>query len=183
MPYCFVSLPKTGLANRLFPWARCKLFSLHSGARMLAPRWFQLKVGPLLRGETDLRNYSGMFRAAPEEISGFERVWTLATCPQVEEAGADSRGSRSLVRFEGVGEYFRSLNRYNGVLNRELERPCGPNGSTRPRKPGCARRHSRTVGGLSNGAIGNGPDPARWHPHAYVVVDRHAPLGAAASRR
>jgi hypothetical protein len=93
---------------------------------MLAPRWFQFKVGPLLRGETDLRTYSGMFRATQEEISGFERVWTLATCPQVEEAAADSRGGRSLVCFEGTGEYFRPLNGYNGVLKRELEKAVRP---------------------------------------------------------
>jgi hypothetical protein len=89
---------------------------------MLAPRWTQIKIGPLLRGETDLRCYTGQFCASHHEVGGLHRYGVLATHHMVPESQRRlDAGHRSLIVFEGVARYFEPLNGYNAILRRELE--------------------------------------------------------------
>src|SRR4029453_184268 len=37
MIVCRARLPRAGLGNRLFPWARCRVFSLATGVSVLGP--------------------------------------------------------------------------------------------------------------------------------------------------
>src|SRR5438105_4171690 len=78
--YCAARLPRAGLANRLFPYARCLVYSQRHGLPMLAPRWSQIKIGPLLRRETDSRLYNGMFSRPNWQLGGLRRlfVWLVA---------------------------------------------------------------------------------------------------------
>src|SRR5690606_15086755 len=102
-----------GLGNMLFPWARAQLWARSTGAQVLAPTWPQLKLGPILRRERDLRLYSFQFRAAADELTGLARATALAVCRHVDEAGRELRPGFSRAglvrRFAGLGDYFSSL--------------------------------------------------------------------------
>ncbi len=127
MIFCMAKLPNAGLANRLFPWARCKLFSLDRGVPMLVPAWSQLKLGPALRGETDWRFYRGLFRPAPGETAGIRKFMVKATHDVIpEQAISNGLPGRALVLFEGFGDYFATLNGRNELLHRELRRAVRP---------------------------------------------------------
>ncbi|MEM1165364.1 MAG: hypothetical protein AAGI30_03640 [Planctomycetota bacterium] len=55
-------LPSFGLGNLLIPWARAEVFRrTHEGCGMLAARWTQPKIGPILRLERDWRFYHNLF--------------------------------------------------------------------------------------------------------------------------
>ena len=74
-----------GFGNRLYPWARCHLFSLRDGVPMLAPRWWwPPRVTPLVQAPPPLREWPGHLyvhgiRALPEYIDGVRRTWIMAT--------------------------------------------------------------------------------------------------------
>src|SRR5882724_5405748 len=74
MLYCEAVLPRTGLGNRLFPWARCRVFSFTNQAPMLSPRWAQLKIGPLVRGEVDRRFYFDLFKPGADDLRGIRKL-------------------------------------------------------------------------------------------------------------
>ncbi len=60
-----------GLGNLLFPWARAHLSAKNFGGRVVWPSWSSLKPARLLRGDLDMRWYSGLFRPPHEGyISG-----------------------------------------------------------------------------------------------------------------
>jgi len=57
----FFRIGGPGLGNLLFIWARAFARSLETGALLIDPVWHQLKVGPILRRERDLRTYLDVF--------------------------------------------------------------------------------------------------------------------------
>ena len=126
MLYCRALLPRTGLANRLFPWARCLIFSHLHQARMLAPTWAQVKLGPLLRREKDPRFYHNLFKTRTGDIRGLQRLWIMATAQHRKEPEnfsvppQNTSGKNTLVTFEGTQAYFRDLNGWNGFLSEAL---------------------------------------------------------------
>ena len=129
MSYCRVKMPVAGLANRLFPWARCKLFSLQHRVRMLAPNWLQLKIGPTLRGESDPRLYGGQFRPAPGELWGLRKYAIIGACQSVKEPGDSDQTlfeNGTVVVFEGMKKYFDPLNEHVTLLRAELVKSVRP---------------------------------------------------------
>ena len=50
-------LGREGLAHSLLAWARCVVWCHQTGAKMISPRWFKLRIGPYIRRERDKRNY------------------------------------------------------------------------------------------------------------------------------
>lgn len=126
MIYCHAVLPRSGLGNRLFPWARCRIFSYVNDIPMLAPRWTQIKVGPLLRGESDLRFYHNLFKRRPEQIGGMKKIWLLLfskKLPEPEDLCLYKKGVFSgnvIVVFKGEKGYFGKLNGWDQFLMKEL---------------------------------------------------------------
>ncbi len=116
-------LPPSGLANRLFPWARCRIYCLGHHIPMLAPTWSQVKIGPLLRRERDLRIYHNLFKRSSDLIAGSRKQWILLTNKRVQErtefdCGPKLRGG--IVIFSGLRDYFGSLNGKHKLLLAEL---------------------------------------------------------------
>ena len=69
---CAAHFPRgTGLGNRLFYWARARLFCLEHGLPMVAPRWWRPALGHLLRGTVSPERFAGqialagLFQAGP----------------------------------------------------------------------------------------------------------------------
>lgn len=58
-------LPRTGLGNKLYLWARGWAFARLNGLRFQCYGWTRLKAGPLLRREKSSRLYLGQFRREP----------------------------------------------------------------------------------------------------------------------
>lgn len=53
---------------------------------MISPLCSQIKYGLLLRGESDLRIYSGLFRKVHNEINGIHQILTTRAIQQFAEA-------------------------------------------------------------------------------------------------
>ena len=115
-----------GLGTRLFPWARCKVFSQLHNCPMIAPQWVQWRVGPLLRGGIDLHSYHrqillmGLFRE-----NGYVRRSTLRTAgptahiaePERLSAAPDlPKSGTAIVRFEGPGRFFEDFAEHRALL-------------------------------------------------------------------
>lgn len=122
--YCRAILHKSGLGNRLFPWARCRLFSFLNDIPMLSPAWSQIKVGPLLRRESDLRLYHNLFLKREGDISGLKRLWlenTLSSVPETANSNSPSRKGNGIIKvFQTEGDRFGSLNGGHEFLLAEL---------------------------------------------------------------
>src|SRR5258708_5283640 len=121
MHYCRAVLPRTGLGNRLFPWARCRVFSFTNKVPMSSPRWAQLKVGPLVRGESDRRLYFDLFKPGTDEVRGIRRLrLQLFSRREEEDARAAANGMTVVKVFAGEQERFQPLNGWDQFLHDEL---------------------------------------------------------------
>lgn len=54
-------LPRAGMCNKLLVWARAYSFSRINNLPLYVYRWSDFKVGPMVRKERSLRNYSNVF--------------------------------------------------------------------------------------------------------------------------
>ena len=115
-----------GLGTRLFPWARCKIFSELNQLPMLAPRWVQLRVGPLFRGGIQWQAYHrqillvGQFRRNGY-VSGFRRR-ALKSALRLKEPDTLERQvfpafeRPTIVCFTGYGDLFADLQGHRDFL-------------------------------------------------------------------
>ena len=81
---CTAHFPRgTGLGNRLFYWARARLFCREHGLPMVAPRWWRPALGHLLRGTVSPERFAGqialagLFQAGPEDLPWHWRLGPL----------------------------------------------------------------------------------------------------------
>ncbi len=126
----------SGLGNRLWPWARCRLFSELHGIPMLRTTWaWPMRLGPLVKQRMDIRSwpghlYLGQFRSARREVGGLRRLGALVRLPELPEpddlAAPYTNSSDGIVRFTGEGRMFGDLIGREATLRgalRELTRP------------------------------------------------------------
>lgn len=121
MNYVYVKTPRSGLGNQLFVWARAVKFSELNHATLLSPSFFKFKIGPILRGERDIRFYNDLFVRHENEISGIKKFYIFWRCPKISESdfdqqmqqvGFDNNNPRLIV-FERTKESFSELNSYH----------------------------------------------------------------------
>jgi hypothetical protein len=58
----WAKLPRAGLGNKLYVWARALAFARINGGSLFVSSWTHLRLGPILRGERSWRLYLGAFR-------------------------------------------------------------------------------------------------------------------------
>lgn len=117
-----------GLGNLLFPWARSILASQKYGLTPISPTWFQIKVGPILRREADLRFYFDLFKKNPHEISGMRKLFYLLKHSLVTEDYLvylksciyPLKNETKIVVFEGLKDYFNSMIMEHAFIYDEL---------------------------------------------------------------
>lgn len=128
MIYCQSVFQKgSGLGTRLFPWARCRIFSHLNDVPMLYPQWVQPRVGPLIRGGIDLNCYTNqillyrLFNKRDKEIGGAQRLFIQVTAKR--EAEPDDLNERvnenykkAIIEFRGDKEHFRNLDGWDEFL-------------------------------------------------------------------
>jgi hypothetical protein len=85
-----------------------------------------MKIGPLLRRESDLRIYHNLFRNTPDDIGGIKKAWLQYLATEQEEPaqigcleGVDAVGT-VMVKFDGWRDYFARLNGWNEWLHQEI---------------------------------------------------------------
>jgi hypothetical protein len=113
--YALPIIGRSGLGNNLLPWARAEIFSRRTGARILAPRWTMLRVGPYIRREPEKRRY-GKFFYAKDHVHGLRRAVIRAAAKYLSEddalgeAAAQDQSIRpNVVVFEGTRNLFQPL--------------------------------------------------------------------------
>lgn len=126
MIFCRAILHNAGLGNRLFPWARCRVFSHVHHVPMLRPTWAQLKIGPFLRGESDLRLYLHWTKTVPTEIGGIRKIWVRLIAQELPEPHGNRDKNLSVnhgyevVTFRGERDHFADLKGWSEFLMRSL---------------------------------------------------------------
>lgn len=133
MLYAQAKLPRSGLANQLFVWARAAKFCMENNAILLKPCFSQLTLGPWLRGQKDKRTYLGLFKTDPErEVAGFKNLCVRAFAQQMGfEAWRKTQGGpvsarRRIVAFQREGEKFTEINGWSAPLADWLVRIARP---------------------------------------------------------
>ncbi len=120
----FARIGGVGLGNLLFPWARSLAFHCDNGGQLIWPTWTQFKIGPLLRGELDLRNYRTLFEPTAKYAVGYQKAILLSTKRQVSEGDAlrmpQSAWRNRVIRFEGMKDGFAALNKWRMSITGEL---------------------------------------------------------------
>ena len=80
-----------GLGNKLFPWARCRIFSHVHGIPMLAPAWFQIPKGlfvPIFEKKYYFKTFfHNLFKRDGRngDIKGLKKLWLNCTAEVKEE--------------------------------------------------------------------------------------------------
>jgi hypothetical protein len=115
----------TGLSNRLFIWARAYLHCVGKSAQLIAPKWTEVRRGPILRG--------GLLTGGLPILSIPGKIWLFANFdPRAYESAPKERlefvtenewrpGVRAVV-FSGYGDLFTDLRGQHEVLRKELTR-------------------------------------------------------------
>ena len=92
---------------------------------MLSPAWRQLPVGPLLRGEADLRHYSDLFLPGCDEVIGAKKILIKISSRRATEEedcrlAFRDKGRPVLKVFAGEQDRFLNLNDWHELLRSEL---------------------------------------------------------------
>ncbi len=124
------------MGNRLFFWARCRIFAHRHGAQMIAPLWFRPAIGPLLRGGIDYRTYLKrivlfrLFQRRSDDLRWIYGLWNRMNprCLKLHEDDLDQIHSNSLpkdhpvhILFDCPIFSFSPLNGWELFLLRELQ--------------------------------------------------------------
>lgn len=112
--YAYAVLPKTGLCNMLFPWARAAIFARNNSCEMIAPQWVKIgRLGPWIRGEIDKRYYINQF-TSNNYIVGIRRMMLLIFM-------------RQRIRFfSGIGQGFDAICEEGEFLRAQLYKIASP---------------------------------------------------------
>jgi hypothetical protein len=73
----FARISGSGLGNCFYTYFHAVVLAQQFGGTVIAPPWLNIKLGPLLRGESSKRLYWRMFKPFPGEIYGFDKLVTL----------------------------------------------------------------------------------------------------------
>lgn len=185
--YGHADVGRYGLGHSLLAWARCVVWCHQTGAKMLAPRWLRLRVGPYLRRERDKRNYFLLFSGSGY-VGGVARFWHLTRNRQISAESPDAApvlaapppGTVVVFRnavADNEKKHFSEVYGHAALLHSELLRITRP--AHRPVKPvqPFVAVHVRMgdfaapseVGGIRPG-VHNVRLPVEWYAQMLVAV-------------
>ncbi len=87
--YAMAITGRFGLGHGLLAWGRSVVWSHENNARLIAPNWLQLRIGPYLRRERDKRFYFKLFQAG-QQIGGLKRLSLLLRAKRLDVEGFTS---------------------------------------------------------------------------------------------
>lgn len=126
----------TGMGNRLFCWARAKVFSNLTGYKILTTRWWHIRGGSIIRGGINYNNalrkilLFDNFKSLKNEIGGIRRLQVKKKYPSCkvktipEALSLITNGpNRQLISFVGHTEHnFKDLLPFNDLIYEELKK-------------------------------------------------------------
>ncbi len=127
-----------GFGNRLFAWARCRVFASQYDARAITPIWLRPAVGPLLRGGIDYSSYLhqialwGLFTKCPGDLGVLVGLWQARKCPIIREEALTEYSAPELgnlgvrILFDRAWYSFTPLLRHEAYLRGELRKITRP---------------------------------------------------------
>jgi len=104
-----VRLRGVGLANCLFPWARCMVSSKKLNLVRIASTWPQLCHRQWLRRDRDKRWYARLFDESGGTVSGARKLLLLSSSVRISEHDFlrdPDRYQKGIVVFSGIDGYF-----------------------------------------------------------------------------
>jgi hypothetical protein len=112
----------SGLGNILFPWARSVVAAKKYGLQPIQPTWLNLRVGSIIRRESDLRFYSDLFVNTNNDICGLKKIIILLFSKKVTENELEQGypHKNSTVIFTGVQGYFLPIINDYCFINSQL---------------------------------------------------------------
>lgn len=122
-----------GFGNRLFPWARCRIYSRKQNVKMISPVWVRPAVGQLFRGGIDYSAYLrqlvlfGLFHKREGDLGLLRGALRLLKNPVVAEPEDNNKNSEQygkgisqIVVFKGLECHFKPLQGFSDYLHNEL---------------------------------------------------------------
>lgn len=123
--FAYPILGRAGLGNMLFPWARAEVFSLKNKAKILAPQWVHIKIGPFIRRERDKRYYIRLFDNS-NYIRGIKKYIILLKSLKISETDFENckkelnENKKTTVIFKGMKDFFEPFIEHNNYLHLRL---------------------------------------------------------------
>jgi hypothetical protein len=115
----FFRLSGYGLANAFFVYGKAIVMAEKYNAKIIAPTWLNISMGPILRGERDKRFYSGLFNHK-NEVTGLHRLWLLLFGKRTVNEDFFSKSER-IMQVEGIWDFFQPLLGHSKVIATYLE--------------------------------------------------------------
>lgn len=118
--YVFPALPKSGLGNLLWIWAKSLCWAHERGLPLLAPRWHYVEWRRYIKGIPDKRSYRGFFSSSGY-ICGFEKYLILATHKHVTPDQFANVRSSCVIVFNTMGAFTPLIGRHKFVAQKFYE--------------------------------------------------------------
>ncbi len=125
-------LPRSGLGNMLFVWARAVLFADINSLPVVAPNWGQVRIGAYLRGERDKRYYGNLF-SERDYLSKFrylmmvpikKNIYYNPTISKIEPSVLETtKSDYHLFIFDKIphwSDYFIDLKEHQTLIKKRL---------------------------------------------------------------
>jgi hypothetical protein len=122
----FARIGGGGLGNCFYTYFHAVTLAEQFNARIIAPPWPSIKLGPLLRGEPSKRFYWRMFKPYPGDIHGLGKLVTLVrrykkrTVVEVDGSSRPALLSGALNVVTCLKWTFQGLHPYRDLIRRRL---------------------------------------------------------------
>ena len=120
----FLRFQGDGLGNLLFPWARAVCLSDDYQLKMLPPTWCQIKIGPFLRRERDLRLYFNLFNNDRNCETKLKKFFVLNKYKRVTEKEfllkPHIAQSLTVIEVKGMEGYFEKIIKHHNLIKTRL---------------------------------------------------------------
>jgi hypothetical protein len=126
--YGIIRIAGAGIGNCLHVYFHAVVLAKQAKARIIAPTWSSVKIGPLLRMERSLRRYGTMFRAHPDEVHGpikavrLALLWPGHTCIQlgIGQSGSVGVAPAGLTIVRATEFSFEGLHQHRAMIRDRL---------------------------------------------------------------
>lgn len=130
--YCYAKLPRAGLGNMLFVWARARIFAQLNDLPFAVSSWKHFNIGTFLRRERSKRIYAGYF-SGTEEWGTLKSSWMLRNYTQVIEppvaplaCGATHKTVYIFNQIPHWDNFFRDIKPQRQFIREEFYRVLAP---------------------------------------------------------
>jgi hypothetical protein len=121
--YCHARLPRAGLGNKLFIWAKAYMFSRLNGIPLRVTGWLHFQKGPILQG-LDLRLYWNYFKRVDEAGRGTNRYaarnYRVISEPPVERRDIEPKIVYEYFKVPHWSDYFGDFIEYRDQVRDAL---------------------------------------------------------------